>query len=356
MTAAAPAAAPSGAAPAAARPPGPEPSFAPEGAAPEGAGAALVLAAGSGSRLFAEAGEGVRAVKGAGGVGKAYVSLAGKPLLLHALSALLRTPALARARLAVVIAAGEEEACRAALADLAPASARRIALLAVGGPERADSVAAGLQALADGADGADGGGGPPDWVVLHDAARPLRHPRLSQPGSWPPLPPTQAWTEPSPRARPWMPSIASAPKGPWPEPWPANPSPWPRRRRSSASPPSKPPSPAAMRPGGHLAADEAGLVAASGGRVAVLAGEEANFKITRAPDLVRAEAQLAASNPRPACGCGLGARRAALRDGVGRPPLRPPRRPEAALLGRGPRFRVRPVLRATPTAMCSCMP
>ena len=179
MTADVPAAAPSGAAPAAARPPGPEPSFAPEDAAPEGAGAALVLAAGSGSRLFAEAGEGVRAVKGAGGAGKAYVSLAGKPLLLHALSALLRTPALARARLAVVIAAGEEEACRAALADLAPASARRIALLAVGGPERADSVAAGLQALADGADGADGGGGPPDWVVLHDAARPFATPALA---------------------------------------------------------------------------------------------------------------------------------------------------------------------------------
>jgi 2-C-methyl-D-erythritol 4-phosphate cytidylyltransferase len=111
--------------------------------------AALVLAAGRGDRL----GEGVP---------KAFVELAGQPLLAHALAALaasrsvdLVVPVIARAD------RPRWEALRPRLASLP-----KLAEPAIGGAERQDSMAAGLAAL------------PPDvaHVAVHDAARPLVRP------------------------------------------------------------------------------------------------------------------------------------------------------------------------------------
>ncbi len=111
--------------------------------------AALVLAAGRGERFGAT-------------LPKAFVSLAGRPLVLHALAALAATPEVARVQPVIAAAElGRFAALRAtwgALPKLAPAVA--------GGAERQDSVRAGLAAL------------PPsvEWVAVHDAARALVRP------------------------------------------------------------------------------------------------------------------------------------------------------------------------------------
>jgi len=108
--------------------------------------AALVLGAGRGERLGAA-------------VPKAFVPLCGKPLLVHALEAMLAAPEIDVA-LPVV-----------ARADLARMKALEPALVAfrsllapvVGGAERQDSMMAGLAALPSDA----------AFVAVHDAARPL---------------------------------------------------------------------------------------------------------------------------------------------------------------------------------------
>jgi 2-C-methyl-D-erythritol 4-phosphate cytidylyltransferase len=111
--------------------------------------AALVLAAGRGDRL----GEGLP---------KAFVALAGKPLLAHALAALG-----ASRRIDVVIpviAPADRRRWEALLPQLA--AHEKLAAAVVGGAERQDSMAAGLAAL------------PRDvtHVAVHDAARPLVRP------------------------------------------------------------------------------------------------------------------------------------------------------------------------------------
>jgi 2-C-methyl-D-erythritol 4-phosphate cytidylyltransferase len=112
--------------------------------------AALVLAAGRGERLG-------RAVP------KAFVPLAGRPLLLHALAALSAppvidcvVPVIARADLA------RWERLAAALASLPKLSAP-----VFGGEQRQDSVRAGLLSLGPGI----------EWVAVHDAARPFVRPQ-----------------------------------------------------------------------------------------------------------------------------------------------------------------------------------
>jgi 2-C-methyl-D-erythritol 4-phosphate cytidylyltransferase/2-C-methyl-D-erythritol 2,4-cyclodiphosphate synthase len=101
---------------------------------------ALIVAAGSGTRL-------------GGGVPKQYRSLAGKPMLRHAVEALARHPQIDAVR--VVIGAGQEPLAREALAGL------EVGELVTGGKARSDSVRAGLQAIAGGI------------VLVHDAARPF---------------------------------------------------------------------------------------------------------------------------------------------------------------------------------------
>lgn len=106
---------------------------------------ALIVAAGSGTRL-------------GGDVPKQYRPLAGKPMLRRAVEALLGHPLIDRVR--VVIGSGQDELAAAALAGLDVGPPIR------GGKERSDSVRAGLEAIGEGV------------VLVHDAARPFCPPEV----------------------------------------------------------------------------------------------------------------------------------------------------------------------------------
>ena len=106
---------------------------------------ALIVAAGSGSRMGSDA-------------PKQYRLLAGKSVLAHAVDALAGHPKIDAVR--VVIGAGQDDLARDALGD------RDVGALIVGGAERSDSVRAGLAQLGDGI------------VLVHDAARPFCPPRV----------------------------------------------------------------------------------------------------------------------------------------------------------------------------------
>lgn len=90
---------------------------------------------------------------------KQYMNIAGQPVLNHVLDVFLKMPEFAR--VVVAVAADDRR-----FMDLYHASDDRVVAI-VGGPERADSVLAGLEWLA--AHAVD----PMDWVFVHDAARPL---------------------------------------------------------------------------------------------------------------------------------------------------------------------------------------
>ncbi|MGH0034765.1 MAG: 2-C-methyl-D-erythritol 4-phosphate cytidylyltransferase [Myxococcota bacterium] len=109
--------------------------------------AALVLAAGRGERLGSS-------------LPKAFVSLAGRPLVVRSLEALAAVPAVERI---VPVLPGAEQARFEALGL---AGVRGLAPAVVGGAERQDSMAAGLAALAESV----------SWVAVHDAARCLVDP------------------------------------------------------------------------------------------------------------------------------------------------------------------------------------
>ena len=101
---------------------------------------ALIVAAGKGERL-------------GGGVPKQYRMLGGKPVLRWAVESLIAHPAVRATR--IVVGPGQQDQAAAALAGL------EVGELIEGGPERSDSVRAGLAAI-------DG-----DAVLVHDAARPF---------------------------------------------------------------------------------------------------------------------------------------------------------------------------------------
>jgi 2-C-methyl-D-erythritol 4-phosphate cytidylyltransferase len=107
---------------------------------------ALVPAAGVGARLAAA-------------VPKQYLTLAGRPLLWHAVASLLAHPAIGR--VAVVLHPQDEQFEQQPWGQMG----ERMTALRCGGASRAESVSNGLSALAD--DLADD-----DWVLVHDAARP----------------------------------------------------------------------------------------------------------------------------------------------------------------------------------------
>src|SRR3954470_5660918 len=107
---------------------------------------ALIVAAGRGSRF-------------GGPLPKQYALLAGRPVLRHTLEAYRSAPAINRLR--VVIAPGDEIHYQAAVQGLGlPAPV-------FGGISRQQSVLNGLEALA---------GEAPDFVAIHDAARPFVKP------------------------------------------------------------------------------------------------------------------------------------------------------------------------------------
>lgn len=91
---------------------------------------------------------------------KAFVTVAGRPLLAYSLAALHRVDRVGE--LVVVLPPGQRER----LADLA--DRYRLGAAVEGGRERWQSVAAGLRALS----------GKADLVLIHDAARPLATPEL----------------------------------------------------------------------------------------------------------------------------------------------------------------------------------
>jgi 2-C-methyl-D-erythritol 4-phosphate cytidylyltransferase/2-C-methyl-D-erythritol 2,4-cyclodiphosphate synthase len=105
---------------------------------------ALIVAAGRGERFGSE-------------LPKQYMHLAGRPVLRHTIEAFLRHPQIDRVQ--AVIHPDHASLYAAATAGLG------LPVPVTGGAERQDSVLAGLEAL-----GADA---PPDYVLIHDAARPL---------------------------------------------------------------------------------------------------------------------------------------------------------------------------------------
>ena len=108
--------------------------------------AALILAAGRGSRAFPVA-------------AKQYAVVGGMAVLARAVAAFLKAPGIDLIQ--VVIAADAQESYRSALAGMADS---RLVAPVVGGLTRQHSVLCGLRALVQRA---------PDRVLIHDAARPF---------------------------------------------------------------------------------------------------------------------------------------------------------------------------------------
>ena len=121
---------------------------APDAAATIGSVAAVVVGAGQGQRM--------------GGVDKAFLPLLGRPLLAYAVDVLEACPQVSE--IALVVSAALVERGRA----MARAAGwRKVSAICTGGAVRAASVRAGLTAVK----GAE-------WVLIHDAARPLLTPAL----------------------------------------------------------------------------------------------------------------------------------------------------------------------------------
>lgn len=100
--------------------------------------------------LIVAAGQGVRS---GGDVPKQYRPIGGKPLLAHAVDALLAHPRINQVQ--VVIGAGQDDLYRDAIGD------RALPAPLVGGETRRDSVVAGLEGI------------DAEIVLIHDAARPF---------------------------------------------------------------------------------------------------------------------------------------------------------------------------------------
>lgn len=105
---------------------------------------ALLVAAGQGSRAGGE-------------IPKQFRVIGGKPVIAHAVDALIAHPAIDS--VTVVVGAGQESAAKAALAE------RSIAAIVEGADSRRGSVRAGLEQIA-----ASGGAA---RILIHDAARPF---------------------------------------------------------------------------------------------------------------------------------------------------------------------------------------
>lgn len=216
---------------------------------------ALLMAAGRGIRFGTEA-------------PKQYLSLLGRPVLRHAAEALLREGLVDR--ILPVVAAGEEAQVAALLAGLP------VLPPVAGGATRADSVRAGLEALA-----AD----PPGIVLVHDAARPV-----VPPGTIAAL---LAALETTPGAIPAQPVADTLKRG--------------AAGRIVGTVPRealfRAQTPQAFRydvlreahrSGDGSATDDAALLEAVGIPVALVPGGESNVKITWPEDLARVESHLAA--------------------------------------------------------------
>jgi 2-C-methyl-D-erythritol 4-phosphate cytidylyltransferase / 2-C-methyl-D-erythritol 2,4-cyclodiphosphate synthase len=218
--------------------------------------AALIVSGGSGTRA-------------GGGVPKQYRRLAGIPVLRRSIDAFSACPQISQVQ--VVIGAGHEAEFERATAGAAIASPVR------GGETRQESVRRGLAALADAA---------PDFVLIHDAARPLVSRRIIEA--------VIAKLESGAQAVvPLLPvpdslrRVESDGVGP----------PVPRDGLCRAQTPQGFPYPlirsAHEKFAGKAASDDVALAELAGVKIVAVAGEEANFKVTTAEDLHFAERLLA---------------------------------------------------------------
>lgn len=98
----------------------------------------------------------------ASAIPKQYLPLAGRPVIVHALTALLEHPLVAGTVIAISAEDGWWPEVAATLASTKPLR------IVAGGAERCHSVWNGLEALQEWA-------APEDWVLVHDAARPCLH-------------------------------------------------------------------------------------------------------------------------------------------------------------------------------------
>ncbi len=224
-----------------------------------GPAAAIVLAAGSGRRL--------------GGVSKAFLPLAGRPLLDRALAAVL-TPA--EIATAVVVAPPARLDDARAVAAPYP----KVTAVIAGGAERQDSVAAGL-----------GVTGEADWVLVHDAARPLASPALVRRVL---LAARETGAATAGLAARDTIKVASA--GTVTETLERG-SIWLTQTPQAFRRPLLLEAHARAAARGLRATDDAALVEAMGGAVRVVEGETTNLKITTAEDLAIAEALLRGGAP-----------------------------------------------------------
>ena len=218
--------------------------------------AALIVAAGRGSRLGAE-------------VPKQYLDLGGKAVLCRTIEAFLDVGAVSS--VLVVIGEGDRNFYQKAVTEL---SDPRLTQPVIGGATRAQSVRSGLEGLETGA---------PEKVLIHDAARPFVPRRVIEdvidaldtvPGAFAALPVVDAlWQAeadmakaPTSRENLWR---AQTPQG--------------FRFHDIL---------AAHRTGDESALDDVEVARAAGLDVRIVPGDEAAFKITTAQDLARARAMI----------------------------------------------------------------
>lgn len=236
----------------------------------------LIVAAGRGQRAGA-------------GLPKQYRRLAGRPVLARTLAAFLGQPRVDR--VAVVIHPDDRPLYDEATAglDLPPPIA--------GGPTRQDSVRLGLEALADLG---------PDIVLVHDAARPFVSPELIE------------------RVIDAVPAIAALPvvdtlkraEGGKAATGPSRDGLWRAQTPQGFAYQALRDAHHAARGGPELT-DDAAVAAAAGIAVALVEGDEANFKLTTPDDFRRAEAMLINRHPDVRVGQGFDVH--ALADLPGRP-------------------------------------
>lgn len=236
----------------------------------------LIVAAGRGQRAGA-------------GLPKQYRRLAGRPVLARTLAAFLGQPRVDR--VAVVIHPDDRPLYDEATAglDLLPAIA--------GGPTRQDSVRLGLEALADLA---------PDIVLVHDAARPFVSPELiGRVIDAVPAIAALPVVDTLKRAEDGKATTGPARDGLWRAQTPQGFAYQALREAHRAA------------HGGPELTDDAAVAATAGIAVALVEGDEANFKLTTPEDFRRAEALLINRHPDVRVGQGFDVH--ALADLPGRP-------------------------------------
>src|SRR5688500_13644367 len=214
---------------------------------------AIMPAAGAGRRL--------------GGIRKAFMEIAGKPMLLHSIDVLLAHPQIT----CVVVPVAPDDF------DSLPDWLRRPGVSFVhGGAERADSVRAGLNAMPDDVEA----------VIVHDAARPLLSKELIDRV----LAPVEAGKSATIAVR-LTDTLHAVHDDAAIRATPDRSHYW-RAQTPQAFPRNVLETAFATALDGYTATDEAGLVAAGGWPVVVVEGEARNIKVTNPEDIAIVESML----------------------------------------------------------------